>query len=86
VAVTLCKTCCKGIRGPVGAQAMSFPPPVTRAAVAIARRQIRRPHRRCCDAFSRAAIRDRGLKGAGMASPQIHARPETSSASHQGSR
>jgi hypothetical protein len=53
----------------------SLPTAVTQAAVAIARRQIRRPHRRC-DAFSRAAIRDRGLNGAGMASTQIHARQE----------
>jgi hypothetical protein len=30
--------------------------------------------------------RDRGLKGAGMASAQIHARPGPYSASHQGSR
>jgi len=83
VAVTLCRLVAKGLREPVGAQAISFPPGSPQAPVAIARRQIRRPDRRC-DAFSRAAIRDRGLEGAGTASAQIHARPGTSSASHQG--
>ena len=52
-----------GLRVPVGVQASLLPTAVTQAAVASLLGKIRRPHRRC-DAFSRAAIRDRGLKAA----------------------
>jgi hypothetical protein len=67
----------RGLREPVGAQPISFPPrsPRLQSPSLVGKSAVRIG---AAMRLAEPAIRDRGLKGASMASAQIHARPGTS--------